>query len=399
MCAAELPRSWHRFVTGVLIANVFACGTRTELFDGRLFEDNDDDTFDAGEPSDASTPNDARAPGDANAPNDSGPHHPPHDASVIEASVDAAPPQCNATSPTLLATPGYSVDEVTVDSSHVFFHDHSGIWRVSKTGGDATLLAAMEAFWWPDNVSFMLDDTDVSWMQILGGKEKTDVDRISKSGGTVRTLTTLNDYFYYGVPGAGSSIYTLTGTYTSAVLDSVAGDGTVTPLSSALPVWSSAAFYDGATLFLGGDTGIYRFDGTTFTTLVSLGPYLNGMVVDDTSVYYAVNALNGADPNVLTIYSVPKTGGTPLTLWSATNIEFGAMAVDAAHLYFVDRFKPAVMRMNKDGTSLTAVATTHLAESNLRRRRRRPMSLLDAHGRSHRREQRSHGAAKIKRFQ
>jgi hypothetical protein len=143
-------RTWQRLAAAALVANVIACGTRTELFDGPLF-DTDDDVADADTARDASDRSDARANFDASAALDSGVRRHHHDAGVIDsgvdAAIDAAPPSCTATSPTMLATATYDLDQITVDDAHVFFHDHNGISRVSKTGSDATLLASMQVLW------------------------------------------------------------------------------------------------------------------------------------------------------------------------------------------------------------------------------------------------------------
>lgn len=340
----------------MVLVNAMACGTRTELFDG-LVEENDEPATDAGEFTDAPPTS-----FDASARSDAGRYHdastPLRDASVIDAgvreSIDAAPPRCNALTPTALATATYELDQVAVDDRYVYFHDHDGISRVSKTGGDQVLLANMTAYWWPDLQSFFIDDAGVTWMQILGGQQKTAVDRISKSSGSISTLTTLGDDFYFGSSAGSGSIYAWTGTNTSYALDEIAANGTTSIVSSLFPsADTSHVLHDAQSIFFAGEGGVYRLDGTTPTLLGYAEQYVTEMVLDDTNIYF----LSTSTGSEATLSSVPKTGGTVSTLWTQTGSWLGGIAIDDTHLYVVDRSTPDIVRMNKDGTNAIAFVT------------------------------------------
>jgi hypothetical protein len=269
------------------------------------------------------------------------------------AMVDAAPNGCTASGVTRLTTTAVAPDQMILDASYIYYHDQTGLWRVAKSGGTATLLATVQTF---GSRAFAVDDSGVTWWQVRPGQMSTDVIRVPKQGGAQHALATLPDYFFNGVAGGTGAVYLWAQGASKFELDYIAPDGTVT---ASLNDWPNTfpLVFDGTTLFgalRGG--GVYRVVGSSLQYLGS-SPFffVDDMVVDDSAVYSlstgdAVGNVTGA-----AVSSVPKSGGTATTLMTTTVTQLGPMAIDATDIYLPDRQDGAIFRISKDGTSQTTM--------------------------------------------
>ncbi len=344
------------------------CGSRTSLL-----EDEGDVVVDAGEGDDGPVAADAGG-ADAIGTGDAAKDGAVRDAGadvLVDAAHDAAhdaghdagpPPACTATTTTLLADAAYGIDQIEVDDSGVYFHDSKGIWRVPKTGGATTALASIQPPSWPNVDSFVMDDTSLTWLQIFNGKSTTEVRRAPKSGGATTTLASLGDYFYFiepgGIPGV---IDTWTGASSDRTLHAVDSNGTVSTVMSSLPISTTSLVHDGADIYMTALGTVVRWDGASFHTVASTQRYTGLLVQDATTLFFAeADGLGNVD-----IASVPKTGGTPKTVFVPTKGFLGGFTLDATHLYVVDRLVPSVVRMNKDGTGATTIASVPALEQIL----------------------------------
>ena len=329
---------------------VVACGARTTLFD----EFSDDATGDAGIVfDDAGRPVDSGTPSDADS----------KDAARSDGGFDAAPILCPFTSQTVLANlRNAETDQIAVDDSYVYFHDNTSIARVAKSGGPMTEIASVDPPSWPDLSAFSLGDTDVTWWQIVDTSAQTKINHVSKAGGPPTTVATLDNFFFYGTGGPAGSSYVWGGNFSSEVLDRVAADGTVTPIGSVLPAGTQGVASDTGEVYAFGQSGVYRFDGTTFRTFASVMPstYPSFMVFDATTIFMTANDEVGG----FSVSSIPKTGGSFTTLLHVTQSYIGGVAVDADHVWVANRVPLSVptppsqlLRMNKDGGDVTVFAT------------------------------------------
>jgi hypothetical protein len=345
------------------IAFLAGCGARTELL-GSLDEDGgaedaatsrDAAFVDAPTEVDASERDAARH--DASTPRDASPDG-PADAAMVDAGQDAAPIiTCSATTATTLTEDAQSeLDQILLDDSYVYFHDQAAIWRVAKTGGAKTAVALLKAPVWPELTAFALDDTSVTWWQIVNGASETDVKRASKQGGTTTTIAKLGSYFYYGSGAPAGAVYVWGGggpAYNT--LESITPDGTVTTVSAPLPNITFQVRYDRGEVFALAQAGLFHLDGDAFTNLAQQpNGYPNSMVFDDVAVYVTITDGMGG----FSVASVPRAGGTFTTLLVVQKGYLGGIAADADHLYVADRIAARLLRMNKDGTDLTAIATS-----------------------------------------
>jgi hypothetical protein len=282
------------------------------------------------------------------------------EAGVVDAQVDSGPIRCTAASVTRLASTGVDLDQVALDDSYVYYHENTGIWRTAKSGGAPTQVATMTVLGWPDLAGFAVNEAGVIWWQVATGAAKTTVYRAPGSGGAPSTVATLGNDYASGSLDSLGSVYLWYGGPTNPSLDVVMADGVAATVVSLLPTtYTLSVVSDGKNLFESGGGGVLRFDGTEFTAIADLpGTYAGGLAFDDTTLYFETNDGVG---NV-TVSSVPKTGGTPTTLFSTTNIYVDRVVVDGPYLYFVNRLGSSIIRMNKDGTSQITVVQEPAAD-------------------------------------
>ncbi len=339
-----------RWAVALAFATLMGCGARTELLGV-----SDAVQDDSGAPADAAQL-DGTVPFDASNPQDAGSDDATPDASMVDGGADSAPIECVVQSTTSLAEVGVAeLDQISLDDSYVYFHGDKGISRVAKSGGAVTSLATGKAPSWPDLYAFALDDTGVTWWQIKNGAMQTDVKRVPKQGGAPTIVATLSDYVGYGVAGPGGSTFAWNG----VVLDSVTANGVIKQVGGT-PFNTSAVAYSGGELYVLAQSGVYRWDGMVFQSLaatVNIYPVL--MAFDDDTVFVVSNDLNSG----FLVSSVPKLGGVLTTLLAVPTSYVGGITVDADHVWVANRVPgggapSALLRMNKDGTNVTSVATS-----------------------------------------
>jgi hypothetical protein len=336
-------------------ASLAGCGARTELL-GEPPEDVDssmarDAALDANGAVDATDTRDSSMTADAPPTFDAARHDDAGEDAAVDAGVDAAPITCPFTTETTLVEDGTNaLDQIALDDSYVYFHDGNAIYRVAKSGGTKTALASLKAPAWPELAAFMVDDTYVTWWQVINGATKTDVKHAPKQGGTTTTIATLPSYFYYGSAGPGG-----TGPNYDE-LDSIAATGAVTKFGAALPYQTTMVRYDRGDIYTLSPAGLHRFDGAAFTKLADAPPasYPNSMVFDDTTVYVTI----GDGVGGFMVASAPKAGGSFTILLTVQSGYLGGIAEDADYIYVADRIAARILRMNKDGSDLTTIVTS-----------------------------------------
>jgi hypothetical protein len=334
------------------------CGARSELL-GALPEDVAND---AGGTHDASGALDAVAPFDAGAvPLDAAfDADVPIDSSTFDAGfdagIDAATIECVATAPTSIANAGPGLDQVAIDSHTVYFHDQNGVHRVPKSGGAVIDVTPLKNYNWPDITAFGADDDGITFWQYLPSTAAPTiaVSHIGPNGGAATRIASLSGLYAYGTTNALGQAFIYYGVPNSnpqsVGLSEVAPDGTVTPLPSA---GTSTGFVrsDGVDTYVASNFAIYRItqNGMTLVGTTQQTMYVIGILIDGPTLYFM------ADDSTqdVVIGAMPKQGGGPTTmLWSSSGVALGGMAQDDAFLYIVDRFKPAIVRIRKDGTGV-----------------------------------------------
>jgi hypothetical protein len=347
-----------------LLVLLAGCGARTELFgpppdevatDGGVAPQDASGAFEASSPFDAgvvmldATTFDGGFTPDSAAPIDAG----TLDAATLDAGIDAATIECVATEPTQLADATAGLDQIAIDSHHVYFHDESGVHRVGKSGGAVITIAPLKNWVWPDLGAFDVNDDGLTLWQYQPGTSPTiDVSRIGPNGGAPVKIATLQ-----GMPGAGTLndldhaliVYGGPAPAVPGIMD-VAPDGTATYVPSG-GFDLAFARSDDTDVYYSSNWAIYR-SGAKSDTQIGKAPdftYITSFVFDGDTIYFV------ADDSTqdVTVGSMPKKGGGPTTiLWSSSSVALGGMAQDETFLYVVDRFKPAIVRIRKDGTGV-----------------------------------------------
>jgi hypothetical protein len=350
---------------------VTGCGARSEL----LGAFTDDVSIDAGGATDASGVRDAAPPLDAGViPVDAG-----FDATLdsgvtldaatddagVDAGFDAASIECTATRPTRIADSAQALDQVAIDSHTVYFHDQNGIHRVAKSGGALTDVTPLKNSNWPDITAFAANDDGVTFWQYVPSTSPTIVvSHIGPNGGAATKLASFAGQYVYGTSHAFGDAFLYYGipgtTPLDVALTEIAPNGTVTPLSS--PGDINFVRNDGVDTYVASNYSIYRVTANDWVQ-VGIGQeltYIIGLAIDGPTIYFIAD---DSTEDVM-VGAMPKQGGGPTTtLWSSTGVSLGGMDQDDTFLYVVDRFKPAIVRIRKDGTSVDDVVTGVNGES------------------------------------
>jgi hypothetical protein len=264
----------------------------------------------------------------------------------IDTPVDAVVTECVAQATTTLTTVSGIIDELALDAGFVYFHTGDGVWRVPKGGGKSVLVAPKSSQGWPR--TFAVDDFGITWQKIASGGATTDIYRVPKHGGAVTALATLSGQFWGCISIPNGAVYV----WNDTLLDEVDAQGAVTPIGP-LPTATNDMVFDGSATYLVASGGVYREQGGAFQAVANAGAYGLYLVVDATDVYFEV----GDSAGNRTLARAPKTGGTPTTLLTTSNYAIAELALDASHLYVVQRTQDTVLRMNKDGTAQVTIGT------------------------------------------
>lgn len=299
-----------------------ACGARTELGDGYAGYD--------------ATPIDATS--DAVAAPD-----------VVDDGVVDAPVVngCVAQSTTMLATATWA-DEIVLRDDFVYFHSQDGIARVAKSGGATTPLAPPSVTSWPK--PFTVDELGITFWKFASGTSST-ASHVPLQGGPVTTVGTLSGQVWgcVSIPNSNGATYF----WSATSLQEMSGQGAVQLVGNGIPGVTVEIVVDGSTPFLASESGVTRYQSGSFQFVGSLpNLYAVALAIDATDVFFI-----GGDPaGNRSLARVAKVGGTPTVLFSATNYEIFATAVDDAHVY-VAGYSGSIYKMNKDGTAQNVIAS------------------------------------------
>jgi hypothetical protein len=249
--------------------------------------------------------------------------------------------------------------QIALDVDSVYYRDQSGIWRVPKRGGAATMLATAPPAYSPIANAFAVEDGSVAWWNLLFGMGAMDVFRVSKQGGAPTKIATVHNYVWNGVSGAPGTLYMWSG-QGGVPLDYVSADGGVTEIFRT-QAYTDAILYDAPDLYLAVNNGIQRLRGGTSLEIVgglgNVPAYIDFMAMDLTTVFFTAGGLQGMS----FVASVPKAGA-PATVLFQNGGFAESIALDATHVYFVlvDRSMPSatIVRVNKDGSSPTTMFTS-----------------------------------------
>jgi len=302
-----------------------ACGARTELGDGHVASD------------DASASVDATS--DVGA----------HDVAV-DVVVDAPIWNGCVAQATMMLTPATWADEIVLTDNFVYFHSQDGIARVPKSGGPATPLAPPSVLGWPK--PFAVDELGITFWKFTSGGKATSILHVALQGGAVTTLNTLSAEAWgcVSIPNSNGAVYF----WGATSLTEMSGQGALQTVGNGIPSVTVQIAVDGTTPFLASESGVYRYESGSFQFVGTI-PSLSSMALalDATDVFFI-----GGDPaGNRSLARVTKAGGTPAVLFSATQYEIAATAVDDAHVYVAGGASGDIYRMNKDGTSQSVIAS------------------------------------------
>jgi hypothetical protein len=204
---------------------------------------------------------------------------------------------------------------IALSSDNVYYTANDGVHRVSKVGGDDTLLV-------PDLAgadAIVADDTAIYWMD-HGGSANAATGAIKRADLATGAVSTLAD----GLNLSGASTFSLVGDATS--------------LYFAEP----------------GKSRVYRInkaDGNT-TMLATATNAPSALAVDDANVYIATQGSVYSGGTAFSIESASKTGTNQVTFVATTiNAYFAAMVVDSSYVWFTTRDDGAIDRVFKYGTT------------------------------------------------
>jgi hypothetical protein len=356
------------FIVGIATATASAigCGARTELDgDFPIAPDGGDVSTNASDgfvPVDASVPDIGVVAVDSSSVFDSSIVDVvvAKDSGAIDSGIDQFVPTfaCTAT-PTLLAASPGDTDQIALDDSYVYFRDVNGVNRFSKSGGAPTTIVSTTLIQWPDPYRFVLTSDSIWWPTWNLAAGTTTINTVPKSGGATSVVTSVFGTIDYAAPAGPDAAHFWTGNAGNPELyiaHEGSWSGEVTP---SLPAYTFDVEVDATgTTYLGVNDAIETIDIFGNVSLLATIPGLpgngivSGLAFDADNIYFFAVQINGATPST-SVESIPKTGGTPTTLYTSTD-DLGKILVDAGHLYVTSRFTGTIVRMNVDGTDQTA---------------------------------------------
>jgi hypothetical protein len=266
--------------------------------------------------------------------------------SAWSGSVDKAPIAGGAVTTLAAGSPYAYGIAVAVDATSVYsVNGGVSIVSIPIAGGAPTTLATSTS-----TVSDLaIDSSYVYWANSTSKRQNGGLFRAAKSGGTPQTLASEAAFTGQVVVAAGEVYWGISTGIAGAILSVPVGGGTAITVAAFEPTCLAAGPSD---LYWSGPTspsGIYDIPlgGGPSTPFVS-GGYLEptgAMTADTTHLYWI-----GRTTNTSTIYGMPLSGGTPITVTSvegliAIETEQNAIAVDATSVYFLG--STAVMRVAK----------------------------------------------------
>ena len=143
----------------------------------------------------------------------------------------------------------------------------------------------------------------------------------------------------------------------NSTLSALDADGGVSLTAGVVPVDAAGAAFDGTAVYFIAETGLYRLEGTTLTSVSSLyGIYASDIAVDADNVYVSGDTYLGDGLTLeALVLSVPKIGDSPISTLFARVGAYTQFAFDDPFIYMTDRFGGDVLRMGKDGTGESVV--------------------------------------------
>jgi hypothetical protein len=229
-----------------------------------------------------------------------------------------------APKPEALLTGLYQPGSLALHGNYVYVGDQN-IWRVGKNGtGAQELVTGTSLFDSGANRGVGL--LVISGQQLFagfGGYLSYNIIRATLTGGSPTLLTSTSGGYFFGVSGTtayyGSGFCCINGIPT-------AGGSGANVFSG---VWVRSVAIDQSALYFVEyfTKNVYRFDLSThvLTPLITGNPAEGQVVINSTTVFFALGS---------TIRAVPKTGGTPTTIYSGTAPQLGT--ANDTHVFFME---------------------------------------------------------------
>ena len=219
-----------------------------------------------------------------------------------------------------------SINSFASDNSNVYFGVGGAVLKVSTNGGALTPIAP--TFGTPGASGITLDSTSVYWIDnYVPGSNGANLNRVSKSGGSVTTISTTTGSIQSLTVDSSSVYWAESNGSTTSIKKAGLNGGAATTIATIgggvfqMVVGSSNIYYLSNGIF---EVGV---NGGTTTELYSLA-WLWQFAVDTTSFYfwnYPNNMLSKA----------PIGGGSITAVSSQCYGTAGTIAVDAANIYYM----------------------------------------------------------------
>jgi hypothetical protein len=239
---------------------------------------------------------------------------------------------------------------LAIEGADLYWTDgqDNAVLTVAKGGGAPTTLAS--GLQNPGRIA--VDGTGVYFVDA----QNTAIESIALDGGTPTTLASFPDCSISGLAIDTTTVY-----WSDLILNAIlsvpkAGGAPVTlfqETGSSVHAISSLAIDDASIYWLDSATGAVSSvpkAGGAAKVLTDKAASPGGIVVDDTDVYYSQTASGPA-----TLFSLPKTGGVPSAL--ADQASSSGLALDAHHVYFLDGQNLSVWSVPKTGGTTVELGT------------------------------------------
>jgi hypothetical protein len=277
------------------------------------------------------------------------------DGSVLDAGFDSGGITtfaCTATAPTRIADGISELDQIAIDSRSVYFHDDDGLHRVGKSGGAVVSVAPLKNYNWPDLTAFAANEDGVTFWQVNPGAKgaTVDVSHVGPFGGAPHKIATAQGPLYYGTMNDLDQVFLMFGGPAYPGITEIAPDGTTSPVAST-GMYTDFVRSDDVDTYFASESLLYRSNagGLAQVGATQSGMFIIGFVFDGPTIYFI------ADDSTqdIVVGSMAKQGGMPsTTLWTSNGVALGGMDQDESFVYVVDRFKPAIVRIHKDGSGV-----------------------------------------------